>query len=195
MLLLDLRAAPRELEQAADERTHLLRLAVEIVEQRAALLGVELDVAAQDVDVRLQARQRRTQLVRRVGDEAPLRLERLLERREHRVERGAQGGELVVPALRNALARLAGLGDSLGGRGQPPHGGERRARDDGAADGGGGDRAERDEDEDEPQPFERPVLSCRLRTTITASSTSPSMLSAAGATYSRRWKPLTVMSR
>ena len=137
--------------------THLLRLAVEIVEQAPALLGIESDVAAQDVDVRLQARQRRTQLVRRVGDEAPLRLERLLERREHRVERRAQGCELVVPALRDALARLAGLGDSLGGRRQPAHRGEGRARDDGSSDCGGGDRAERDEDEDEPQPFERPV--------------------------------------
>ena len=53
---------------------------------------------------------------------------------------GAQGCELVVPALGNALARLAGLGDSLGRGGQPAHRSERRARDEAPADGRGGDR-------------------------------------------------------
>src|SRR5206468_9061393 len=112
LLLLDLGAAARELEQAGDQPTHLLRLAVEVVEQAPTLVRVELEVAAQDVDVRLQARQRRAQLVGGIGDEAPLCLERLLERGEHRVEGGAQGRELVVPALRNTLARFASLGDS-----------------------------------------------------------------------------------
>ena len=100
---------------------------MEVVEQAPALLGVELDVAAQDVDVRLQARQRRAQLVRRIGDETALRLEGLLERAEHRVERRSQSCELVVPALGDALTRLAGLCDSLGRRGQPAHRSERRA--------------------------------------------------------------------
>src|SRR5262249_13437028 len=129
LLLLDLRAAAGELEQAGDERAHLLRLAVEVVEQARLLLGLELDVATQDVDVRLQAGQRRPQLVRSVGDEAPLRLERLLERRQHRVERGAEGCDLVVSSLWNPLARLAGLGDSLGRRGQSAHRSKRRAGD------------------------------------------------------------------
>jgi hypothetical protein len=36
---------------------------VEVVEQLPPLLGIELEVAAQDVYVRLQARQRRPELV------------------------------------------------------------------------------------------------------------------------------------
>ena len=54
--------------------------------------------------------------MRRVGDEAALRLERLLEGAEHRVERRAEPRELPFAALRHALARLAGLGDPLGRR-------------------------------------------------------------------------------
>ena len=65
--------------------------------------------------------------------------------------------ELVVPALGNALARLAGLGDSLGRVAQPAHRSERRSRDRRGRHGGSGDRAERDEDQDDAQPFERPV--------------------------------------
>ena len=41
-----LRAALGELEQARDETAHLLRLAVEVVEQAPALLRIERDVAA-----------------------------------------------------------------------------------------------------------------------------------------------------
>src|SRR5581483_12155218 len=98
LTLLD-RRPPRELEQAGDQRPHLLRLAVEIVEEPAALVGRELDVAAQDVDIGLQAREGRPQLVRGVGDEAALRVERLLERGEHRVEGGAEPRKLAAAAL------------------------------------------------------------------------------------------------
>ena len=108
---------------------HLLRLAVQVVEQAPPLLRFELDVSAQDVDVRLQARERRAQLVGRVGDEAPLRLERLLERSEHRVERRAEARELAAASLGNALARLARLCDPLGGRGQAAHGSQGCVRD------------------------------------------------------------------
>src|SRR5262249_25941175 len=151
------RSVLRKLEQPGNERPHFLRLAVKVVEQAPALLGRKLDVAAQHVDVRLQARQRSAQLMRGVGNETSLRLERLLEGAEHRVERGAEGSELVLPSLGNALARLAGLGDSLSGGGQPTHRSECRARDKSASHRGGGDSAERDEDEDEPQPLERSI--------------------------------------
>src|SRR6185437_2774068 len=55
LLLLDLRPTAGELEKPGDERAHLLRLPVEVVEQLPALLRLECDVAAEDVDVRLQA--------------------------------------------------------------------------------------------------------------------------------------------
>jgi len=95
---------------------------VQVVEQPSPLLRRELDVAAQDVDVRLEARQRRAQLVGGVGDEAPLCLERLLERAEHRVERRAKTGQLASPSLRDALARLASPCDPLGRFRQPAYG-------------------------------------------------------------------------
>jgi len=92
--------------------------------------------------------------VRGVRDEAPLGLERFLERAEHRVERRTEPGQLAPPAFRHALARLAGLGDPLGCRGETPHRRERRIRDDPAGRGGDADPAQRDEDQDQAQPFE-----------------------------------------
>ena len=62
-------------------------------------------VAGEHLDVRAQARQRRPQLVRRVGDELPLRARRVLERAEHRVERRGEPRELVVAATRRSGAR------------------------------------------------------------------------------------------
>ena len=87
---LELRTVARQLEQAADQVTHLVRLALQIGEETLPAFGIEALLLLQDLDVRLQARQRRAQLMRRVGDEALLRLERFLERREHRVERRAE---------------------------------------------------------------------------------------------------------
>ena len=108
--------AARELEQARDEIAHLVRLALEVVEETRARFRVEPLVLLQHLDVRLHARQRRAQLVRRVRDEPALRLERLLECAEHRVEGAAEARELVAAADGHALARLAGLRDSLRGR-------------------------------------------------------------------------------
>ena len=123
---------------------------MKVVEQTPALFGLERHVAAEDVDVRLQARQRRAQLVRGIGDEAALRLERLLERGEHRIEGRAEARELVLPAFGNTLARLAGLRDPFGRRREAAHRSQGRARDEGARRSGGGDPAERHEDQDEP---------------------------------------------
>ena len=63
---------------------------------RSRASRVEPVLLLQHVDVRLHARQRRTQLVRGVGDEAALRLDRVLECREHRVERRAESRELAA---------------------------------------------------------------------------------------------------
>ena len=73
--------------------------------------------------------QRRAQLVRGVRDEAALAADRLLERREHRVEARAEAAELVVPRDRDALGQVAGRGDVLGRGREAPHG----------LQGGGGD--------------------------------------------------------
>src|SRR5690348_9162023 len=43
-----------KLEETPDEGAHLLRLAVEVVEELEPLLRAELDVAAEHVDVRLE---------------------------------------------------------------------------------------------------------------------------------------------
>ena len=60
---LEVRIAARQLEQARDEVAHLVRLALEVGEEARALLRVEPLVLLQDLDVRLQARERRSQLV------------------------------------------------------------------------------------------------------------------------------------
>ena len=102
-----------------------MRLALEVGEQPRPLLRRQPLLLPQHLDVRLDARERRAQLVRGVGDEAPLRLERLVERAEHRVEGGTETRELVPSRDGNPLARLARLRDPLGGAGEAPHGYER----------------------------------------------------------------------
>ena len=158
--------AARELEQAADQVAHLVRLALQVLEQPLARFRIELDGAdrtTEHVEVRLHARQRRAQLVRRVGDEAPLRLDRVLQRRQHRVERRAEPRDLVVAALGHALARVARARDPLGRVGQAAHRRERRARDERAAGGGRDDAAERDEDQDQAQAVQVVVQVVHLR--------------------------------
>ena len=68
-----------------------------LVERALRLVGRQLPLP-QEVDVRAHRGQRRAQLVRRVGDEAPLRADRPLERREHLVEARREAAELVVAA-------------------------------------------------------------------------------------------------
>ena len=97
---------------------------------RLALLRRQRTVAGQHLDVRAEARQRRAQLVRRVGHELPLRAGRILERREHRVEARREPAELVPAADVDPLGQVAGLGHPLGRIRQPPHRRERGARDD-----------------------------------------------------------------
>ena len=84
------------------------------------------------LDVRAQARDRRAQLVARVGDEVALRLDRALERVERRVEAARQARELVV-ALDLEPLREVGVGrQRLGAAREARDGRERRARDDAA---------------------------------------------------------------
>ena len=88
--MLEVGVAAGQLEERGDEIAHLVGFALEIGEQLPALRRVESLLLLQHLDVRLEARQRRSQLVRRVGDETALIFDRLLERRQHRVERRSE---------------------------------------------------------------------------------------------------------
>ena len=100
----------------------------DVREQPPSLPARECTVAREDLDVRPQARERRPELVGRVRHELPLRAGRLLERSEHRVERRGETAQLVAPADVDPLGQVSGLGDALGGLGEPTNGSERRPR-------------------------------------------------------------------
>ena len=147
-----------ELDQLADQGGHLVDLLDEVVQQLLARLRRQLVPAREDLDVRLQAGERRAQLVRGVGHELPLSPARVLERAEHRVEARRQPAELVVAGRGrlDPLREIPGLGDRFRRRGQPAHGRQRRARD---------QQAERcrnrhppgcDQDQEERDPVQRP---------------------------------------
>ena len=78
--------AARELDQVGDEHPELGRLLLDVGQQPRALVGRQRVGLRQHLDVRAQARDRRAQLVRGVGDELALGGDRALERVEHRVE-------------------------------------------------------------------------------------------------------------
>ena len=120
-----------ELDQLADQGGHLVDLLDEVVQQLLARLRRQLVPAREDLDVRLQAGERRAQLVRGVGHELPLRPARVLERAEHRVEARRQPAELVVAGRGrlDPLREIPRLGDRFRRRGQPAHGRQRGARD------------------------------------------------------------------
>ena len=112
---------------------------------------------AQQVDVRARGGQRRAQLVRRVGDEAPLRADRLLERREHLVEPGRQASELVVADDLDALVQVARRRHGLGRGRQAPDRAQRRRGDERGERGRDGDADAADQDDPEADPVQRLV--------------------------------------
>ena len=85
------RLLAREREQVVGEPCEPLGVGLEVGDQvgRRAVAGEVRDVAP-------QRSQRRAQLVRGVGEEAPLGLARPLEALEHRVERRREPADLVV---------------------------------------------------------------------------------------------------
>ena len=97
--------AARELDELRDQRRHLGQLLGHVPQQLLALAGRQRLVAGEHLDVRAQARQRRPQLVRGVGDELPLRPCGVLERAEHRVEGRGEPRELVRCRRRRSAAR------------------------------------------------------------------------------------------
>ena len=149
--------AARELDELGDEHGHLLELLGDVAQQALALSGRQLLVPREHLDVGAQARQRRAQLVRGVGDELSLRLRRRLERREHRVEGRGEARELVAPVLLDSPREVARLRHLLSGVGETAHRREHRARDDDAKRGGDGHADERDEEQPVADPRERAV--------------------------------------
>ena len=112
------------------------------------------DAVAQRLEVALQVRQRRAQLVRRVGDEVAAHRLLALEAGGHLVERIGQAGELLGALARDA-GRVVALGDPPGRRRRP-----RRAA--GRASGPGRPRAR-------CSPRRRPATAART-TVVTDSS-------------------------
>ncbi len=135
--------AARQLDQVAHERRQLLALLDDVGEQAAAVLRVELAALEQHLDVRPQARNRRAQLMRGVGDQLALGAHRLVERRagalqpvEHGVEAPGELADLVVGVDPDAPAQVLGLADVLGRLGDLAQRREHPARGDPAERGG-----------------------------------------------------------
>jgi hypothetical protein len=121
--------AARELDDVGDQRAELLGLGADVLQQPAPVVGGQLAAREQHLDVRAQRRDRRAQLVRRVGDELALRVggvvertARPLERVEHRVEARRHPPDLVVAGDLDAPAEILGLGDVLRGGCELRHG-------------------------------------------------------------------------
>src|SRR6266566_2688558 len=68
----------------------------EIAEELLALHRIDGLAALEKLEIRAQTRERRSQLVRRIGDQLTLRAERRFELTEHRVEARAEPAELVA---------------------------------------------------------------------------------------------------
>ncbi len=112
----------REQQQVADQATHALCRAQSGLSRLAVRSAQRID---EQLEVREHACEGRAQLVRRVGDELALALERRLclvagvaERGQHPAERARELGDLVVgDRLREGAARVAGALDlTRGGR-------------------------------------------------------------------------------
>ena len=71
-----------ELDDIADQRGQLVELLDHVGAQRRAILAGEQRLVAQQLQVRAKRGDRRAQLVRRVGDEVALGVDRALERVE-----------------------------------------------------------------------------------------------------------------
>ena len=125
----------RQHQQLVDQTNQPIDLIVRVRNHLGALARVNRRLAAQQLDVAAHGRQRRAQLVRRIGHEAPLRIERLLELAirglelgQHRIEGDRQLADLVGRAdVLHAAAEVVFGADGLRGMRDPLDGPERRA--------------------------------------------------------------------
>ena len=86
----------REVDEVGDEQRQLLELGDHVRAQRARGRPAASPPRPEHLEVGAQRRQRRAQLVRRVGDELALRALGAVQRLEHRVERAREPRQLVV---------------------------------------------------------------------------------------------------
>ena len=97
-------------EQIVGQPRHPVDRALDHRRRRGSALVGRLGVGEGEVEIGLDDRERRPQLVRGVGDEAPLRREGEVESRQHRVERVREPLQLVVGPVEldppRQLARL-----------------------------------------------------------------------------------------
>ena len=156
--------AAGEFDEVVDEQRQLLDLLDDVAEQLLALGGVDVGGLLEDLDVGAQARDRRAQLVRGVGDELALgvhggveRAHRAPEGVEHRVEADREAPDLIGAVGGDASREVLGARDVLGGACQAPDGRDDGARDDPAQQRREGDPAERDQREDQPQAAQHVV--------------------------------------
>src|SRR5207253_3082250 len=81
---------------------HPLHLAHEIAEHLLSLQRIRRLTALEELEVGAQAGERRSQLVRGVGDQLTLRAQRGFQLAEHGVEARAQTAQLVATVRRHA---------------------------------------------------------------------------------------------
>ena len=107
------------LDELGHQCGHLGELADDVVEQLLPLVVRHVPVPSEHLDIRAQAGQRRSQLVRGIRDQLPLGAVGLLERRQHRVEACGQPAELVLAVCLDPLGEILGFGHLLGRLRQP----------------------------------------------------------------------------
>jgi hypothetical protein len=128
--------ASREIEEARDEPLGAFGRLPDRDAHRPEVRDARIGVRERDVDLGAHDGERRAQLMRGVGDEPALRVERRVEPVEHAVQRAGRVAELVggapqpdpLPREGRVVEPLGGLGDAAQRRerpaGEPPAGGD-----------------------------------------------------------------------
>src|SRR5439155_1997070 len=107
------RVEPREVEEIGGELRQPLDLAGHLLDEVVAFALLELLVRHQ-LEKPAQGKERRAQLVRRVGDEFPPGMVELSEAESHAVEGSRELADLVVDRIDHRMLEIAG-GDTAGG--------------------------------------------------------------------------------
>jgi len=150
-------AVERELDHVADEAVELVDLVDDRACDRVVLLAGRLP-AREELRVCADARERRTELVRRVCDELPLGTDRVLERGQHAVERRAESRDLVLAFGVEPHREVARLADLLGRARETPDRGKGGLRDPGTEEYRQQQCREAEHQESKAQPVQRRFL-------------------------------------
>ncbi len=160
LLLRRLDVPSRKLHELLDQVRHLPQLDQCVRDDAPALVGGERVVELEELEIGARRGERRSQLVRRVGDELALRAHRAREGLEHGVEGARQATELVGSAFVRPLAQVAGRCDALRVVRQPRHRAQAPARNRHAKTDGAGYGRKRHRQEQESNPTEHAVDLC-----------------------------------